>query len=363
MNNLFYIAKDSINTEGKKKDFDAYSKTPSDIIEFYRKKYSEIDVLYKLPEPYCDYILGEIDSLRGSNNSKLDGIIQAIEKPFELYILGFVFHMLGEHDVAIKSFAKSMLWLQEEENPAMASNVVMIKLQLSQLYDAVNNQELAIQTLISIIKDYNHNYDLKFMQEFNSFLASTFMRLGVCMFREYKLSNLSNYPVYKSIMLRYKYKQTYDLLVYEQYLATAYRIFAHSQQKTTDKYILLKESLKRRLFVLKNTKDEFNKVETAYLLFDIIYFLIEHKYKETLLRKYSRILYNTIISMKKDTRQKHKDSIVKYAILVSQYWLLRYDLYNAFKWHYLATYHSDSDDLENLNSINENMKSLNKLIS
>ncbi len=331
MQNIFFSIQQQKQSKQEKKDFDAYSKTPNDIFNFYLNKYPEMEAPYKRSTPLEKSI---VKSLLTSTPEKAKDFILSITQPFELYILAFILHMQNKVILAKLCFTQALQLLEKDSSLEQLANKVMIKIQLSQLYDKIRDRKNATQNLLSIVEDFKQSEELT--ENFSNLLASTYMRLGVYLLREYKVFNPSQAAFFLSIKFRKQYKDTYEPLVYEQYLATALRNYAATLQDPLEKYILYKESLAYRFFVMNAASDEFNKAEAMYTLCDIVRFLIIENFKSDLVVKYSRTFYKVIGSLKPETRAVHSSPIVKYSLILCKYFYQMGDIFSSLLWFKMA---------------------------
>jgi tetratricopeptide (TPR) repeat protein len=317
VNNIFFNSKRVVKT----KAFDSYSQDTDDIYNFYLIKKEEVTAPYKSA---ADLQTDVRECCSSVNGDGVDHFIQGLaidESAFELFIVGFIFFMVDRLEAAKRCFEKTLSLLSNDVSVEALTNRAFITMQISQIYDQLNNKQKALASLLKIHQLYK-DYPLLF-ESADSLLASVFFRMSIYSIRVYKTYNLSHATTFLSITYREKFREKYEKYVLEQYLATAYRNYAPTFQDRTSKYIFYKEALKNRRFVADNNNDEFNKVELFYLLSDINRFLIMEGYKLGLIKKHSRIMYKTIALMNYKTKQAHIDPVIRYSMMMSKFFFLK----------------------------------------
>jgi tetratricopeptide (TPR) repeat protein len=333
VNNIFFNSKRIVKT----KAFDSYSKDTDDIYTFYLVKKDEVTAPYKSRTD----LQKDIRELCSAIEAEcVDQFIRGLgidNSAFELFIVGFIFFMGDKLESAKRCFEKALSSMSNNASAEALTNRAFITMQVSQIYDQLNNKQKALASLLEIHQLYK-DYPLLF-ESADSLLASVFFRMSIYSIRVYKTYNLSHATTFLSITYREKFKVKYEKYVLEQYLATAYRNYAPTFQDKTAKYIFYKEALKNRRFVADSNNDEFNKVELFYLLSDINRFLIMEGYKLALIKKHSRIMYKTIALMSPQTRQAHIDPVIRYSMMMSKFFFLKQSP-DFYPWLGIASYFS-----------------------
>lgn len=317
INNIFFNSKRIVKTRA----FDSYSQDTNDIYNFYIVKKGEVSLPYKSSTDLEKDVRERCCSL---NKDCVDHFIQSLDidkSAFELFIVGFIFFMIEKLEPAKTCFEKALSLMSNDATTEALTNRAFIMMQISQIYDQLNNKQKALTSLLKIHKLYK-DYPLLFKSA-DSLLASVFFRTSIYSIRVYKTYNLSHATTFLSITYRERFKEKYEKYVLEQYLATAYRNYAPTFQDKKEKYSFYKEALKNRRYVSDNNDDEFNKVELFYLLSDINRFLITENYKFALIQKHARIMYKTIALMNHQTRKAHVDPIIRYSMMMSKFFFLK----------------------------------------
>src|SRR5690606_3418876 len=327
--NLFF----ALSNPNEKKNFDSYSKDETDIYNFYKSKLSEISVSYRQPTIF------ELNTLRFSDNDleKIDSLIsdRRINNSFELYICSFIAFINKQYLTANCLFNKVFNLLKERNDIASQINIQFIKLQISQCYDLQGDNSSSLKNLLNIIKEYSRNHLL--MLHADNLLASTYMRIGVYCERVYNNYGLAHYTTFRSFYLRDLFKEKYPPLVCEQYLATAYRLFAKTCPHDVDQYYWFSKSLQQRRFVLSRANDNFNRVELMFLLFDFCRFLILYRYKTALFKAKLRMLLKTFCEFEMKVRLEHALIASQYSLMITRYLISVRDAMFV-KWLYVSGY-------------------------
>ncbi|WP_293788221.1 hypothetical protein [uncultured Pedobacter sp.] len=333
VNNIFFNSKRVVKT----KAFDSYSQNTDDIYSFYLIKKDEVATPYKSGTDLQKDVRKLCSAIEDECVDQFIRDLGIDSSAFELFIVGFIFFMGDKLESAKRSFEKALSSMSNDASIEALTNRAFITMQVSQIYDQLNNKQKALASLLEIhqlYKDYPQLFEAA-----DSLLASVFFRMSIYSIRVYKTYNLSHATTFLSVTYRERFKEKYEKYVLEQYLATAYRNYAPTFQDKTAKYIFYKEALKNRRFVADNNNDEFNKVELFYLLSDINRFLIIEGYKPALIKKHSRIMYKTIALMSLQTRQQHIDPIIKYSMMMSKFFFLKQSL-DFYPWMGIASYFS-----------------------
>lgn len=320
---------------GREKKFGNYSKKVEDI---YRRSYlvkkNEINSKYTSRKIFALEDLIFLDSLERKKFNEKYFLIK--ENPYELFIAGIISFHKSQFRSAISLLLRSSFLLNKESEVTSDINLCFNLIQISQCLDALGKKSLALKVLISIVSIAKRNP--LFMIYADILIASVFMRLAVYGERIYRNYRLVHTLMFLSIKNRLIHKAKYPGNMCELYLSTSYRLYAKTWVNSIDQYFWFKKALSLKFQIIHNNdSDEFSKIELVYLLFDMCRFLIVENFKLDLNIKYSRLLNKSIISLDKKNRDNLAESILKYALMLSKYFL-SIGMQKSIYWFYVCKY-------------------------
>jgi hypothetical protein len=312
----------------KNNGFDSYSKSQKDILNFYFEKYPEVSPKYKNEKPLS------IDLLNSWINKKIKNINCLM--PFEKYIIAFLYAMNDDYLLSKKYF---YICYNELDDGFECSEInrIFILLQIAQLYQRIGEIKESLSILFQI-----HNKIVitqKLELTIHSFLASCCVSMGLIYLNYYQLNNIANHLFLRSIFLRLKYKDTYDLAVFYNYLTMAYRNFAISYNgKNENKLVFFKSAYKHRKELLNSTNDEFTKKEFLYLSFDYILFLIANRYKQSAINRIVKLAYLIIVLLNDESKYELSKKILTSGVSICKYYYFTENYKYFYKWYSLLKY-------------------------
>jgi len=330
-NNLFYYNHND-NTR-QKNDFDSYSKTPDDILNFYLKKFEHVDFEYK-----NDTILSIDEFNKFTNIFEENDFIKLFlnsSKPFELYIIGTVIFMENKLDLALLFYLKEIQLLENDNTLSALANRTMAHLYISSIYELKRNRKESLRHLFKVLKIVDKSSNLYL--EINNLLASAYSKIGYSFINTGNKS-LANHFFYKSIKIRFEFISNYDCLVFDNYVSQAFRYYSHTLSQPFIRYQFLKDSLIIRQKILLTAKDQLTKTELAYLIMDIIRFLLENNCKEKLINKYTKALYKNLAELNKNSIETALGHLLIITLNVSKFYLLKKNLKKFYQWFSLYNY-------------------------
>ncbi|WP_342327955.1 hypothetical protein [Pedobacter sp. FW305-3-2-15-E-R2A2] len=317
-NNYFFKSVKHVD----KKNFDEYSKTTKQIIDFYYGKHPELDTKYKSKQPL------ERDVFVNYQHIK----VAQLAFPFEVYCVSFLYAMEESYQMAIESFFRCLEMLDDTIESAI--NGIFMKLQIAQLYERLRRFDKALETLKEVYTAFVSDKDL--VRELNSFFASCCVSIGLLYYRYFSNKNIAGGLFCQSIHLRLKYKSNYPPLVCENYLASAYRFKALTYNiKPIDIYIDFKIASNYRYNLVKQTEDLFNRSDFLHLSYDFLYFLITENYPVKFINKIGKSTFNILVNFDDEELLSCAEISVKLSMVLSKYYLTMEDYKNFFKWYSL----------------------------
>ncbi|GAA4182788.1 hypothetical protein [Sphingobacterium ginsenosidimutans] len=328
-NNLFF----ALSKRQEKKDFDSYSKNENDIYNFYLSKVIELPRIFKQTDIFELSTFRFYDEDLGNINTLL--LNRRLNSSFELYISSFVSFINKQYLIANYLFHQVLKHLKMMTDIGTYVNVQFIKLQISQCFDLNGDRRSSLRYLLDVVRGFSQNHLL--LLHANNLLASTYMRIGVYCERVYNNYGLAHYTTFKSCYLRDLFREKYPNLVCEQYLATAFRLYAKTWTKSVDQYYWFSKSLQQRMLVLQGTNDNFNKAELMFLLFDFCRFLILNKYKIAIINSKAKLLLKIFCAMEPQSRLEYALAASQYSMMISKS-LMSLGCVGFIKWLYITEY-------------------------
>lgn len=319
----------------KEHGFDSYSQNPRDIIQHYMGKYAELSPRYKRNSPLTLRELTEIAEKVGKTGPNQLKEAYDINYSFELYILAFLAGLQGFYGCSIHYFEKSFLLLAESS--ASKINKIFILLQLSQLYQRKKAYKKSLHILFVVYKQISKDREL--MDHIHNFFASCCVSIGLLLYHHFGNTRLAGALFNRSIAVRLQYKDRYASSILNNYLSLAYRYASITYHTDPLKqYLLLKEAYRIRKELYLKNHDNFTKEEFAYLSFDFVRFLIQQDYKQALITKIARMLYNDLALLGYGSQNKMRTDILNTALVLAKYYYLREEYILFYKWYAIAKY-------------------------
>lgn len=332
MNNYFFdLQKKSKNS------FDDYSNSVSDIINFYKIKYGQISSALKNNTPLNQE---DFDLLI---KTKPETLNIARFRPFEAYIIAFIYAMTKQYNESIYVFNICSGMLVSKSIPAQV-NKIFILLQIGQLYEREGLFKNALLTLVDAYKLFYFNK--KIQLKVSNFYASCCTSIGLLYYRVYRKENIAGMLFHKAITIRAKYRQIYQSCIYQNYISTVYRYAAISYYKNkTDIYIYLKQAFAIRKNLLDQFKDEYTKKEFIYTANDFLVYLIRNNYPIKYINKMNKSIYRTTSLLNESSKAEMSEYIINICIINSKYYLYK-DISHFFKWYSMSVYFNNKYNLK-----------------